>query len=55
MNEAKIEGLLVVRDTDNKIIAVISKDREFEIYTTEVASIEEVKDIINNKQNEPKI
>jgi hypothetical protein len=57
MNTQKIEGILVVRNSDDQIIAVFNRlegEQKYEICTTSVASVEEVQSLLENKQ-EPKI
>lgn len=52
-NTAKIEALVVVRDYNKRIIAVLNRiegEQKFEIYFTEIAGIDEVLSLLNIKE-----
>jgi hypothetical protein len=58
MNKEKIEQLIVVRDASGKIIAIsnrIEGEQKYEILMTTTASVEDLIELLNDKDPFPKV
>jgi len=58
MNTSKIEGLITVRDSDNKIIAVAQRLESmpyFEVYSTSIIAVDMLTDLFNQQKIDNKI